>query len=461
MEKSEKDSLSSREAVKGLIRAAEADLLDIESKILELSRLRQEKRESIASLKELIAPIHTVHAELLVEIFQMASAEAIFWLDPVLVVSQVCAQWRWLVCKTPLLWAGDLELDFERPPCASYLHMAKTFLERSAPLPIPISVKSAPSHTSPLFQYALSLAPRWKSLRFQSSDISGLLPLAGDALENLESVHLTERRYLTASVDVFLGASRLRTVTLDVWGILCFPMPWSQLVHLNIKDPYSLSAQTCLNILLQCKHATLRLRFNSGSEHGRVNSDLVYATIMPFFARLALPALTTLEIHGPTASSGTFWSSRDFTSFQLRCPNIRSLELGGYQIPVSDFASILESSEQLVELRLTFCFSGADLVHSVLKLLQFRSDAPPKVPRLERMYMEPLFVRALDASVLLKTINSRWWSDEQLAAMSAPPPVARWKVFEIVRHGSDQPHRRQFLERLEKLRREGLQVDLK
>ncbi|KAJ7644643.1 hypothetical protein FB45DRAFT_1021397 [Roridomyces roridus] len=294
----------SRETVQALIHAAEEDLVDIESKIQNLSRLREEKREVITSLKESIAPIRNVPAELLVEVFQIASAEATFWLDPVLVISHVCAHWRWLACATPRLWAQDLELDFEQSSSASYIDVVKTFLKRSAPLPIPISVYGADSDsdTSPLFQYIRSLAPRWKSMTFQSSDFSGLLSLTGCALKNLESIHLTGGNY-------FFNR--------------CFP--W------RFRSSYG--HPQCLG------HSALRLRFNSDFEH---------IMIMRFFAPLALPALTTLEIQ--SGRPGTLWSSQGFTSFQRRSSNIRSLELGGLQLALSDFAALLESSEQLVEL---------------------------------------------------------------------------------------------------------------
>ncbi|KAJ7644618.1 hypothetical protein FB45DRAFT_1116261 [Roridomyces roridus] len=163
---------SSHDEVKSLIHATETELADIQCQIRDLTLRRDEKECLLAFLKPLLAPIRKVPAELLLEIFHVIIATARDkWLKQLLVISQVSGHWRQLAS-----------------PSVSYLATTKTFLDRSAPLPIPISFKTVPSHASPFEDLIYNLSSRWRSLYLYDSDMRRLNDLPMNALEVLESV---------------------------------------------------------------------------------------------------------------------------------------------------------------------------------------------------------------------------------------------------------------------------------
>ncbi|KAJ7606075.1 hypothetical protein FB45DRAFT_462850 [Roridomyces roridus] len=483
---------------KQLILAAEANVARIESQIRDLLRLRDRERGVIASLKQVISPIRKLPAELLVEIFSIVAGVGTTepeWLlrrstspalRKVLVISQVCAHWRQLACTTPQLWNFPVKLSLKKARSDSFLATTKTFLERSAPHPIPILLVDQPSAASPVVDLLFELTPRWKSLVFQNAQISGLRELPMDALKSLVSVYIKDRTDIPmhSPVKVFLGAPCLRTVSVTVRAFTGrIHLPWSQLTRLDITVSCLESAQSFLDILVQCTNIVTAdfsglIPWSQPPisapvvQLARLESlSLIYpyaeedGHITPFIACLDLPSLTTLEIRSGIETS---WSSEDFTSFQSRSTRIECLEIIGSMMTPEDIISLLTHSPNLVDLNLEHCFDGLGSVRAAMGFLRYSSAQNVHVvPSLQGVSIESRFGVNEDLEEMLEQMMfSRWWTDTQLATLAVPPPVARWQRLHIdCNHewaGSEERGEcsQHLVDKVAQLRAEGLGITL-
>ncbi|KAJ7046486.1 hypothetical protein C8F04DRAFT_1064448 [Mycena alexandri] len=456
---------------KAVSRASEENVIRIDSQIRDLLRLREQERGLITALKLVVAPIKKLPAELLVEIF----SHSMEWpyIESALRLCHVCAHWRQIASTVPALWVGPFTINPKKSSSDEYLAIAKTFLERSAPLPIPIHITA--SHPPLLVDFLYSLASRWRSLTLNDAPLSQLRQLPLTALESLEEVTLAGRHGIQSyepRIMLFLAAPRLHTVTLAVSHMSHFPMPWSQLAHLCIRQS---SPQTCLDILLQCANA-VTAKFNGMHswtqplptaptvvlprleklQVGFVLSEGHH--VMSFFTRLALPRLTELEL---CLDLGDIWSSPDFTPFQRRAPNITHMNFRACSFSPQQLICVLLDAPRLVELELACCFGCFD--DTVLEALWYsENDAVHTTPRLCKLRVE-IAGYSFQEDVLLGMMQSRWWSDVALANLPLPPPVARWNSIDIWRGDDDDPEHeltQGFKRQMEIFRLEGLRVDI-
>ncbi|KAJ7166340.1 hypothetical protein C8R43DRAFT_1232390 [Mycena crocata] len=464
---------------KSLIQASEANIARIDSQIRDLMRLRDRERGLITALKLVIAPIRKLPAEILVEIF--LHYLDIWWysrndLKRVLTLSHVCAHWRQIACTTPQLWTGALPINFKKAFSDTYLSMAKTFLERSAPFPIPMTLDVESRGVAPLINSLFSSAPRWRSLQLHDYFSARFRQMAPNTLANLESidVKIYGPAGYAAPVTAFLTAPLLRRVNLQAaQSTSHLPMPWAQLTHVTLSET---SPQLSLDILLQCTSIcsatftdmnawsvepdaalpvalpqleSLEVRFRWES--------LEVGHITPFFARLELPGLSNLSL---STGSEYFWSSTDFTQFQLRSPNIEQLTIDNCSFEPDDLIAVLLGAPNLVNLSLELCRNCID--DSVLDLLRYTEQTAPVVPRLASMYafiIDDQFTEGF----MQKMVQSRWWSDAQLSALPAPPAVARWKRLCIGRSDCEDDFpafSARFKAKMDLFRSQGLDVDI-
>jgi len=118
------------------------------------------------------------------------------------------------------------------------------------------------------------------------------------------------------------------------------------------------------------------------------------------------------------------------------------------------------NAPHLVELEMACCFCCLD--NLVLWALCYsEDDAVHMTPRLRKLRVEHAGYR-FHEDVLRKMILSRWWSNDALANLPLPPPVAPWKSIDISR-GDDEAEvelTEDFQANMEALQREGLQVDV-
>ncbi|KAJ7166378.1 hypothetical protein C8R43DRAFT_193380 [Mycena crocata] len=312
---------------KRLIETSEANIARIDSQIRDLMRLRDRERGIIARLRLVIAPIHKLPAELLVEIFLVATKSLVTtksW-SPfdqterrvVHTLSQVCAYWRRLAHTTPQLWTGYLATTLKKTPSENYLASMKQWLERSSPLPIPVHLHK-PIHgkgidVGPLMDVFISVAHRWKSATFYIPSLSFFSHIPGNVLHTLESLTLASAdRKNDARLVTFLNAPRLRLLKLTTRNTALIPMPWSQLTTLTVTDP---SPAACLGTLVQCTNV-LSATFHTKAWEEIPDASGTVTTLtqleilnikfgdltepgehfVPFFVGLALPALRKLDL---------------------------------------------------------------------------------------------------------------------------------------------------------------------
>ncbi|KAJ7082969.1 hypothetical protein C8R44DRAFT_58137 [Mycena epipterygia] len=436
---------SFEQQAKSLIAAAEENIARIDSQIKDLMCLRDRERGLITALRLVIAPIRKLPSELLVQIFLHSLSSFRPSIKDVLKLCHVCALWKQLAYRTPGLWTIELPINITKDS-TDYIAARKVWLERSAPLPIPISVdlgapgkKSSPS----LVDLLLSVAPRWRTLRLHHRMLPALASLAPDSLRQLEAVELVRRREsgFHPAVSAFLDAPLLRDVTLNVKHTERFPMPWTQLTRLVLTDS---DPQVCLDILVQCTHIvsaniitdpwerlppsstagiTTLPRLEDLTLHVRsCLSDSNY--IAPFFRPLALSSLKKLVIYFDNIE----WSaatSRALEQFQIRSPNIETLSLRFCELSSEELRSLVFRAPSLTELELEYCMYCVD--NSFLEELKY-SDLDPVhlAPRLEVLNLFGVD-DAFDEEMLDEMIRSRWWTAEEFQALVSPPPVARWR----------------------------------
>ncbi|KAJ7644565.1 hypothetical protein FB45DRAFT_297819 [Roridomyces roridus] len=353
--------------VRGHISAAESNIARLDTEIQDLTRLRERERELLAALKPLVTPIRKLPVELL-KIFLLLVDSTEDWLLPALLVSQICAHWRRVACATPQLWDRCMPLDLSKARSDAYLATTKTIFERSAPLSVPVSLDQEPAEASPLAEYLYGLAPRWKSLVWSGSS-SRLRALPLGSLDSLESVDLSRCTDVPSSSpnEVFLGAQRLRMVTLSLGIMDRFQRPWSQLTSLTVTERVH-PAQRLLEVLLQCTNI-VEVSFAimmPWTEAPALSAPIIPlprlkqlvlifgpdgGNITPFFSRLSLPALTTLGIMSVAVSGTdtvTWWSSEVFTQFQRRSPRVQELTLLGTSLTSERGVSLLTEYPYLI-----------------------------------------------------------------------------------------------------------------
>lgn len=444
---------------KMLLQVSEANLARIESEIKALERLRDQERGTIAALRTAIAPIRKLPTELLVEIL-LAVRDCFTKLAPrnikprirnLHALSQVCVYWRRIVHTTPQLWTDKLLMTPDKTPTVAYIACVKEWLERSAPMNIPVHLEISREgvDAGPLMDAMVTTAHRWNAAEFTLPSFSLLSRIPSDCLKSLERVSLrsTDVRH-HAHTRVFLSAEHLCRVDLETLHTSQLLMPWSRLTEIVVSDP---SPQDCLDTLVQCTgivSATLHTRawpdsISLSQRHttalGRLEDLSIWLgyghtpdgrSVAPLFMCLALPALKKLGLYDLDS-----WPSAEFTQFQLRSPKLESLQFSSVYMQPSDLLSILRHAPSLVELNMGNCVDFFD--NSIISGLQYSTThVLPLAPKLETLslsYTDTYF----DEDALDAMIQSRWWTDEQLLALPSPPKVSRWSYVEIERGPAD------------------------
>ncbi|KAJ6623154.1 hypothetical protein B0H10DRAFT_2011453 [Mycena sp. CBHHK59/15] len=397
------------------IEECEENIARIDSQIRDLVRLRDRERGIIASLRLFICPIRTLPCELLTDIFRL-----------ILALCQVCAYWRKVAQTDPRLWA-HLELPILIPKKGEMILAAtEMFMERSAPLPIPVSLRlNSPTASVVDLQLAarmLGVAHRWRTFTFSGSPLDGLKFLSqipSTALKQLERLDLRlcgrgmDYYHSTQSnITVFLSAPRLCSLT-----------------HLALRDD---STQVCFDVLVRCPNivsATLKsLGWPKPAFAAAANVEpviLAHLTFLdiymelgetgehftPFFRRLQLPVLRTLALSVYDNNDLLQWSERYFSLFQTHSPLIEHLTI--------EF-SALHHAPALTHLELC-CFA--------------RLPAPR--PQTDTLMLGSVGGE-FDELSFQEMIESRWWTDDRLLTMTPPPSVARFKCVHYWDEGAPQ-----------------------
>ncbi|KAJ7614682.1 hypothetical protein DFH06DRAFT_1063136 [Mycena polygramma] len=465
--------------VKSLILASEADIARLESQIRDLQCLRATEYDVLARLRAAIAPIRKIPTELLAEIFlqvhhsEMQARTRMYGRmslirHPVHTLSQVCAHWRRVAHTTPRLWTEHMEAFLEKTPTAKYIARMEEWLERSAPLPVPITLRcwGTGAEVGPLMDVFFTAAHRWSSAEFSLDSLSALSHIPVDSLRSLEKLSLISTDvHNFAKVQAFLAARLLRDVRLVTGCTAELLIPWSQLTTIDVTDPLPWD---CLNTLVQCT-SIVTARFETHawpvpldlSERpittlGQLEDLSVqfsdFPFIAPFFERLALPSLQKLrlELH-----QNIMWPSQEFTRFQLGSPDIEKLTIHNSDMTATDLITVLQHASSLVELCVRECPLSFD--GSLVMGLQYVETASVHLaPRLQILSFSDV-VKNFEDDAFDAMIRSRWWTDDQILVA---PKVSRWSSICIVCRADDPDVDAELEAKLETYRSQGLDVNL-
>ncbi|KAJ6486086.1 hypothetical protein C8R47DRAFT_1128962 [Mycena vitilis] len=451
-----------------LILESRENIARLDSQIRDLQRLRDREYSIIAALQLITAPVRTLPSAVLGNTFAFA-LDADASLKDVLILTQVCSHWRKAALSTPQLWVRLLPIFHESKPSEPLLTATKVFLERSAPLPFPVSLGLGyDANLGPLMDDLFAVPQRWLSLTLPSKLLATLAQIPAGALTALETLDLrsTSMKELHINANVFLLAPRLRRVTL--WHVKNIEMPWSQLKTLALAEE---SPKVCLDIIVRCSNlVSATLRTSGWSESvSTVEADPVTLEYLqsleihisntssdehftPFLQRLTLPALTALKMYGEYHSGVITWSTLAFTLFQIRSPLIAHLQIDHCALTSEDLQAVVHHAPRVTHLEIYNCSNCID--DAFLAGLRYSPfDPAPLVPMLEVLWLSSLRCD-FEESSLRDLVESRWWTEEELLAMPAPPAVARLKN---VQYTSSRQFSRKFDKRMQVYRTEGLE----
>ncbi|KAF7347401.1 hypothetical protein MVEN_01495900 [Mycena venus] len=407
------------------------------------------------------AYINLLPSEILVaEIFPLILDGSESWPKSILVLAAVCVKWKSLVHSTPLLWSRCIPIRTWYLPGSGrplsngrlvkkYLTAVGTWLSRSAPLPIPVSLNWYNFQALDEFSRALSIlisaAARWDSVCINAQSNTEAVTCAFRALaripegtfQSLTEVSLTvSHPRKNGAVEyakpllAFMSAPRLRSVRL--FGVLpgntdLVSMPWTQLTHLSISCP----ALSCLETLVKCLNvvsAFINCLWWDPSDgpttlttttlrHLETLRMSVCPGLMDYLGHLNLPALRTLELFYPDDDDDMVWPfPESFRQFPLTsAPNLQHLKLSLYgQVLTSpDLCALLRCTPALTQLDLSGYICADNGLFDALS-----ADVPRTqilVPRLEilRLYCAIDF----DGGSLRAMIASRCQTEDACCVM--------------------------------------------
>ncbi|KAJ7100229.1 hypothetical protein B0H15DRAFT_1018478 [Mycena belliarum] len=273
----------------------------------------------------------------------------------------------------------------------------------------------------------VAVVPRWRSAYLSLDSLSFLPRIPPYALESLQDLTLRlpvwGDDHTTAA---FLNAARLRHINIQctTQQIRTLRMPWSQLSNISLKGP---SLEACLAALTQCKNI-VSAKFEAAAWTTVPSLTNIEITtlgqlqdltlelwegwqLMPFFAHLALPGLTSLTLY---LGYDLKWISTEFTKFQERSPHLQSFTIHGGEIGSISLLEALRHAPSLTRLSLHNCMSCFD--DALISGLHYSGENTTVAPKLESLSVLHGETH-VDEDSLIAMIRSRW---------CISPNIARW-----------------------------------
>ncbi|KAJ6520259.1 hypothetical protein C8R45DRAFT_1066659 [Mycena sanguinolenta] len=286
------------------------------------------------------------------------------------------------------------------------------FLRRSAPLPITVSFAEVVPPRKVVAALA-SAAHRWKNFRMfyeKTPVVFGMVFLATIAaagVHNIEKIHLVMPwPALALRLDMFQHAPRLRGVHLEAHGRLQWQMPsfpWAQLTNLSLH--YHLP-QVCLDVIVHCENIVHVAIVTGQCQTRRRDRAVNHMKELTILMSICLPPA--------------------LNAFLPQTPRLEYISLSDC-IVLEDVLEILKHISSLTHLHLDSFHTG-HLEDEFFKALGYDPTASDVVlvPKLETLDLRNVGILFSEES-LAEMIESRWWSDEDLASLSTPLGVARLK----------------------------------
>ncbi|KAF7357473.1 hypothetical protein MSAN_01343500 [Mycena sanguinolenta] len=398
-----------------------------EAQISSLIGLHDSQRACVLALKYIASPIYGLPVELLVEIFEHAIEDETHIRD-VYRITQVCSDWREIAHRTPRLWTRLLKIGLCTEQSGEGL---KAWLSRSAPLPLRICFIRQRHDFRDVnrgtWEEALKAAPRFHAFKFYSASETPSAAGLGNALPiPYES-----------TMPVFT-APRLRKLTLKHVGApVQVVVPWTQLTELTLRCNWP---EATFEVLSRCANlitASITFRgFEWSLPAAKHNLPIRFRQLHALtlclksdthpLDHLSTPVLQKLQL----ALESQRFTVAHLTEFQLRAPNITSLEITKPSALTStNLITIVRHAPSLTHLKLTQCDNCFN--DNLIRALHYYDDVPPLAPCLHDLFVCNDRVMDFDEEVLAGMLASRWWSDTEFAADPVLPPVTRWTRVEL------------------------------
>lgn len=481
--------------IQALLADAEVELVQIRRAKALLTAQEQAVLEKANTWRTILSPIRRLPPEILSEIFT-------FWLfshslgkrrNPLFLCS-ICVPWRTVAFNNPRLWTHpNLRLlSITATPDTSTI--LEDFLSRSRPHPLNVSLTSKPRRipdVKHLLRPLLTCTDRLSQLSLSLPALA-LYPFhARTPIPNsfpvLQTVEIDSRIYHTSRLNTvadFTCAPRLRKVTLrchrydrSLLSLVAFP--WAQLTELechNISD----SPDEVRLMLRQC-HSLERCTLGSVPVYGPQDAVHLPISTLPrcislhmtidysgkdepsaasLFQPISMPALTELDLTFINVAEPFENPLLVQYLYSRSGATLTSLRLYSVLFQDGDDAAlVLQALPALRAFSADNCWTAND---DFFRVIQYRGPQgpPPVVPCLEEL---DLYDIADDREYtsgwgLKNMITSRWWSDEEMAAIQ--PPVARWKRISISWDGTKLNIDADASARLSQCREEGLSLDI-
>ncbi|KAJ7648197.1 hypothetical protein DFH06DRAFT_1476276 [Mycena polygramma] len=293
------------------IGSLEAQIHDLQAALFQFQSRRDEVAESVRRHQAVISPIRRVPAELICEIFLLASSTDDGVNKPPWYLGHICRSWRDSALAYPALWIS-LTVDVDSSVSRTMSRLRAQLL-RSAIGPLDIHWRC--DHPS-LLDLLLPHSTRWRNLCFDDcefKDFEWLQSVYG-CLDRLQKVHVAipaANRY--AFPDVFLTARNLRAVMLTDGKFFLsqtIAIPWEQISHYH--GTYSPARQleilrAAASTLVECVIGFTGDDFDDEPPHNltlpnlrRLSSE--YVAILPHLKAPILEELRLIFGHEPMTS---------------------------------------------------------------------------------------------------------------------------------------------------------------
>ncbi|KAJ7057545.1 hypothetical protein C8F01DRAFT_319351 [Mycena amicta] len=459
---------------RSLLVEAEATLAEIESQIQTLLYARDRQRARVAALKSAVAPVRMLPADVLTEIFlSVVKRSTSKRVKRALRVSAVCADWRQLALSTPRLWDMPMILNVCNVS-PGYAAVTNDILERSSPHPIAITLvigDVTKPISSALVKTVIAFVHRWRSINVNFDLLPFLQSVPAQTLHHLTSATFNLLAETTSPPSaLFLDAPRLSDLRLSIHDLSTLAFPWSQLTELNLSiGPSPLLLGTIGQCTSLCDLRLNAVAWKDGDlplvshavilAHLKtfvlmiVQEDSYLGTFTPFFAQFTFPTLQRLEIRLAMDDEEAFLGDA-FAPFLGRCPSLDYLRISSCDMDSDALEDILLNVPSLKTLQLSSC--PYCVGNAFFERLTHRQTGFTAAPCLKKVVLSEVG-DDYDEECIREMILSRWWSNEALQTLPAPPRVARWRNISVLNYAS-QGCSEDFEAAMNELRAQGLRV---
>ncbi|KAF9264074.1 hypothetical protein L218DRAFT_249052 [Marasmius fiardii PR-910] len=355
-------------------RQISAEIRRLKSAIMILETRRHEVEKKVEVYRSLLAPIHRMPSEIMVEIFCHVCSDRsrLSWLSApapvyrtsipyVVTLSLVCSRWRELVSSSSMLWAS-MEITTHSGSYKGNMNRAlKLFLTHSRDQPLDLELNyRGPEDNPGALNLVIRECRRWKRLSLFSGKKPFHDPQLGGIRGNLPLLtHLTLGGALEdgSFSNVFEVAPCLHSVSVRPASIIIpsLRLPWQQLRSIYLSDttlnPILQALALCPNleqVTLVCSRFKLRPEESNADlkvDLLAVSSLSIIVTdarcILDVFRQCDWPDLKSLKI----CNSGwkSVWDTPFVNSFLLRPLHcLVSLHLERVPFPEDETISLLQ-----------------------------------------------------------------------------------------------------------------------